>query len=306
MKNVLKSILFIVILMILIDILNWVFIPSFNPLSKNNFEIASEKEDTVDVIFLGDSLVYSSISPMEIWNNFGYTSFDCAGAAMIIPDAYDYLEYAIKKQHPKVVMMEANILFRDPKKRDLATSLANKAKEIMPIVTYHNNWKNYLTKGKMENWINVDKGYKYITKVKSGKGEDYMVYNTDDELIPKGNYEYLEKIIDLCNENNIELILIGCPSQLSWRYAKHNAASKIALKYNLEFINLNIENIGINWIQDTKDKGAHLNNSGSKKVSLFIGNYLESRNLVTNHKNDPKYDEWNTAYKLYENHSVND
>ena len=306
MRNVLKSILFILILFILIDILNWFFIPSFNPFSKNNFEIASEKENTVDVLFLGDSLVYSSISPMEIWNNFGYTSFDCAGAAMILSDAYDYLEYAVKKQHPKVVMMEANMLFRDPKKRTLSVSLANKAKELMPIVTYHNNWKNYLTKGSMDNWINVDKGYKYITKVKSGKADDYMAYNKDKELIPKVNYKYLKSIINLCNENNIELVLIGCPSQLSWRYAKHNATSNIAKKYNLDFINLNIENIGINWIKDTKDKGAHLNNLGQKKVSLFLGNYLKEHNLVTDHRNDKKYDEWNTAYTLYKQHSVND
>lgn len=306
MKNVFKSILFIVILIFLIDILNWFLIPSFNPFSKNNFEISSEKKDTVDILFLGDSLVYSSISPMEIWNNFGYTSFDCAGAAMIIPDAYDYLKYAIEKQHPKVVMMEANILFRDPEKRQLSVTLANKAKELMPIVTYHNNWKKYLEIGSMENWININKGYKYITKVKSGKNEDYMAYNTNKELIPEGNYRYFDKIIKLCEENNIKLVLIGCPSQLSWKYTKHNTATKIAKKYNLEFIDLNIENIGINWIKDTKDRGAHLNNTGSKKVSIFLGNYIKNNNLVIDHRNDEKYKDWNTAYKLYEQYSIND
>ena len=306
MKNVFKSILFIVILIALIDLLNWFLIPSFNPFSKNNFEIASEKEDTIDVLFLGDSLVYSSISPMEIWNEFGYTSFDCSGAAMIMPDAYEYLEYAVEREHPKVVMMEANILFRDPAKRDLATSLASKAKEIMPIITYHNNWKNYLVKGTMENWINVYKGYKYITKVKSGKNEDYMIYNKEKELIPKGNYKYFEKMIELCEKNNIKLILIGCPSQLSWKYTKHNTATKIAKKYNLEFINLNTLNIGINWVKDTKDRGAHLNNSGSKKVSIFLGNYLKDNNLAIDHRNDKTYEDWNTAYSLYLEHSVND
>ena len=107
-------------------------------------------------------------------------------------------------------------------------------------------------------------------------------------------------------KGNVKLVLIGCPSQLSWKYQKHNSATKIAKKYNIEFINLNIENIGINWIEDTKDRGAHLNNSGSKKVSLFIGNYLKNTNLVIDHRGDPYYKEWHTAYKLYEEHSVND
>ena len=305
MKNVFKSITFLLIFVFFIYILNYLLIPKYELLKPVSFEISGEKDDTIDVIFLGDSLVYSSVSPMEIWNEYGYTSFECAEPAQILPDTYDYLEFAVKHQHPKIVMLEANVLFRNPKKRTMDTALAQAFRRYVPISVYHNNWKSYLQKGSMENWINIDKGYKFIPQVKpSNRKKDYMAYTDRKESIPKNNFKYIEKIIKLCEKNDIKLILVGFPSQASWRYNKHNAATAIAEKYGLDFINLNLEKLDIDWKKDTKDKGSHLNNSGSKKVSKFIGNYLKNTNLLEDHRKDSEYEDWNTAYKLYLNHPV--
>ena len=119
MKNLFKSITFVLIFVSFIYILNYLLIPKYELLKPVSFEISGEKDDTIDVIFLGDSLVYSSVSPMEIWHDYGYTSFDCAEPAQILPDTYDYLKFAVEHQHPKVVMLEANVLFRNPKKRSI-------------------------------------------------------------------------------------------------------------------------------------------------------------------------------------------
>ena len=53
---------------------------------------------------------------MIIWNNYGYTVFDLASAAQVINDSYKDLEYAVDTQNPKVVIFEADVLFRNPKK----------------------------------------------------------------------------------------------------------------------------------------------------------------------------------------------
>ena len=62
----------------------------------------------------------------------------------------------------------------------------------------------------------------------------------------------------------------------------------------------NLDNdLEIDWATETKDKGNHLNYWGAKKVSDFLGKYMESLGILENHKNDPYYKSWHTAYSIY-------
>jgi len=305
MKNTIKSLIFIILLFIIIEAFSLLFLPS-NKIKKygyydiSAYEILGEKENTIDVIFLGDSLIYSSISPMRIWKDYGFTSFDCAEPAHIISANFKYLEAALQNQKPKIVFMESNVLFRDERKYSWQSKVTREYKNYFSIIKYHNNWKNYIQDGDKENWINHYKGYKYITKVKKSNKLDEDKYTDKVRKLPEGNIEYFEKIVDLCNKNNIKLVLISTPTQVSWNYPRHNAAFLVAEKYNLEFIDLNLDNpLNIDWTKETKDRGGHVNYLGARKVSAFIGEYLKKSNLIEDHRNDPKYEDWNKAYEEY-------
>ncbi len=308
MKNVLKSIVFVFILFLLVEAFTIAFVPSSN-LRKYGiykvaaYEILGEPEDTIDVVALGDSLVYSSLSPMEIWNHYGYTVFDSAEAAQIISSTYDNMKVAIDSQHPKIVIMEANVLFRDPSKKKEENPLLKGAKYYFPIAKYHNNWKKYISFGKKSNWANVYKGYKFINKVNPSKPIEYMSGSKKKREILDGNLKYFEDIVKLCEENNIHLVLVAFPTQTTWSSKKHNAIIELQEKYDFDFLDLNLVDIGIDWATDTKDAGSHLNYKGAKKVSNYIGNYLERTGLLEDHRNDEKYESWNRAYKqYYKNH----
>lgn len=304
MKNLIKAFVFTVIFCILLVISEIILIPGLNIrkhgiFKSANYELLGEKKDTIDAIFLGDSLIYSSISPMEIWNNYGYTTFDCAEAAQIIGDAYRYLKFSTENQSPKIIIMEANVIFRDPKYMKTGDKVAYYFKQFFPISKYHDNWKKYIDIRSKKSWINTNKGYKYITKVEAGKNIDYMEYSDEYYQIPKENLPYLKKIIELCKKKNIKLVLVSFPTQKSWQYKKHNTATKIAEDNNLEFIDLNLIDLNIDWETDTKDNGSHLNYLGAKKVSDYIGNYLKETNLLTDHRDDNNYKSWYRAYKKY-------
>ena len=309
MKKAIKGIAFFLLLCILVESISIALLPldkvkKYGLYNTSAYEIVAEKDDSVDTLFLGDSLVYSSISPMEIWNEYGYTSYDCAQPAQIMPYAYDYLEVAIESQHPKLVFIEANILFRDPKKLPFYKKVAYRISNYVPIVKYHSNWKKYFTSDK-NSWLNVNKGYIYITGIKPSKKDklNYM-YDNDGEavevsILPE-NLEYFDKMIELCEKNDVELVLLAVPSQKSWSYSKYKIVKDLAKSKELEFLDFNIDNdLDIDWATETKDKGNHVNYWGAKKVSDYLGAYINKMGILVDHRDDNYYKSWKTAYSLY-------
>lgn len=304
MKNILKSILFIIIFIIIFYSLSYLFLPKsnmkkFSLYKISSYEILGENPDSVDVVMLGDSLVYSSIVPMEIYGNYGYTVFDCSEPAMLLSNIYNYYNEAIKSQKPKIAFVEANSLFRDPKKKKKKDIYIKSIKNTIPLFRYHNNWKKMLFSN--TKLINLDKGYRLNKTSLPSKNRNYMIKNKINYTIPQENMKNLEKIIKISKENNIKLVIIGFPSQKSWNYSKDQKIKEVSKKYNLEYINLNKENnLKIDWSKDTKDNGDHLNYYGALKTSKYIGEYLKNTKLLKDHRNDPKYSNWNKAYKKYQ------
>ena len=306
MKNVGKCVAFALILLLLLNLITISFFPidsfkRFGILNSYRYEVVSEEDDLVDVLVLGDSLVYSSYSPMEAWNSCGITSFDCAEPAQVIQGAYKYLKVAIEKEHPKLVVMEPNVVFRDIKKRKLTNMIWTALPEFFPISRYHDMWKKYGFE--REKAIeSVNKGYTSISKsVPLRKWKKNPALQAKRwETIPEGNLDYLEKIMQLCDDYGAKLIFVSFPTRTSWYAAKHNSTEKIAKQYGIEFVDLNEKNLGIDWKKETRDGGHHLNNAGAKKVSVYLAEYLTEKENLPDHRHDAKYEKWRIAYEKYE------
>ena len=76
MKTVMRVVLFCVIFLVLVEIFSFILLPGKNLKKYGSYKVAAyeilgEDENTIDVVAIGDSLVYSSLSPMEIWHNYG-------------------------------------------------------------------------------------------------------------------------------------------------------------------------------------------------------------------------------------------
>lgn len=308
---VVKSILFALIFALIYYGLSYLLIPGNNTkkygiIKTGEFEILQEEENTIDAIFIGDSVVYSAISPMEIWNEFGYTIFDCVGMSQLTPISYEMLYESIESQHPKVAFFEADVLFRDEKNIPIDRYFDQTFKKFFPLSTYHNNWKEktlkFLNTGDDFTELNVYKGYKYIHKIKGVTEQKELKETKKAMRIHKANLDAFQKMVDLSEEKNVKLVLITNPNYYNFTYERYNAISKLAKKYGLEYIDLNKDNpLKIDWTKETKDRGVHLNYWGAKKVSKFIGEYLKKTGLLEDHRNDEKYQSWNEAYRIYKN-----
>ena len=111
----------------------------------------------------------------------------------------------------------------------------------------------------------------------------------------------MDKIIDICKENNTELVLTYIPSPVTWSEEKYNEIQNFAKSHNLKYIDLNKNNLAdINWKDDTEDGGWHLNLYGAMKVTDYIGRVLKDEYNLPNHKKDEEYNGWYEEEKRYD------
>lgn len=262
-------------------------------------EVNQEQENTIDVVVLGDSEAYRSITPLEIYQEYGITAYVGASPAQTSYQAYEMLQTILEKQKPEVCVVEINLLYRN---YSAAAAVVPKLERMLPIFKYHNMWKEVLDPNySFDSVISTkNKGYRYNSSVSASNDTDYMK-QTDDKLkISKNNIMYVGKIIDLCRQKNIELLFIRTPSTKNWNYSKHNGAAEYAKENGIKFIDLNVNNeIGIDWKRDTSDRGDHMNYYGARKVTAYLGKYLNDNYELADHRNDKSYESWNDALESY-------
>lgn len=268
--------------------------------NKSALLLKKEQKDTIDVLFLGDSLSYTAFSPMQIWNDYGIPSFVGGQSGQNIQESYYMLKTAFKNQKPHLVVLETNVLFRSQKgSSGLTMTLASMGSYYFPMFTHHDIWKSLLTDKRYseENY----KGFQFRQAIEPYRRGKYMKETEKIEPICGTVENYLTKIEDLCSRNQAELVLISTPSPMNYNYKKHNTLEIYAYEKELTYEDMNLKNgvLGINWEKDSLDGGDHLNLSGARKVTDFIGKYLYDNFRLPDRRGEEKYASWREKGKKY-------
>ncbi len=273
-------------------------------------DLKNEKPDSIDVIFAGDSECYATFSPVNMWRDYGFTSFLCATSAQRLCDTYNILQSTFETQSPKIVVVNTNTFYRSAELEKASDDKYIKMLgKHLPVFRYHSRWKTFMSQeilqeDEVKNYTEDQKlkGFRLRTAVKGYKGGKYMNETDKKEAIAPLAIEYMEKIKALCEENNCKLVLVSAPSAKNWNYERHNAVTELAEKEELDYIDLNLllEEMNIDWLNDTKDGGDHLNYEGAKKVSEYFGKYLSETYELPDHRDDSEYSSWNQYIDLIE------
>ena len=257
-----------------------------------------EKKNTIDVLFVGNSSVHAGVSPMEMYSDYGFTSYDCAQSLQLPWESYEFIIETLEYQDLKVVALEVDQFFSTTKQRVKYGNLREYGLKVFPLYETHLGWKHIGSK----NARSITKGYIYTYISVPFRGK--ISRQPTDELykIHPDSESYLQKIYDLCLEKGIQLMLFEVPSADGrWSSSKHNTINEFAQSHGINFVDMNdcIEDIGLSWEHDTRDKGDHLNYNGAVKVSKWLGKYLSENYGLVSRKGDSRYAYWEEDFKKY-------
>lgn len=301
-KKIMKFILFVTILGLVLLVLSKGF--SVKEISG----IASEKENSVDYMVLGDSEAYTSIAPMEIWNEKGYTGYNLGVSAQTLQRGLDVFQKSIENQKPKVLLVESNFLFRNKGFiTDAESFVSTLFTNHFSIFNDHTNWKKMVSEGQFLSFkdpdyvVNPLKGYQYRGGVKPYKLGEYVKATPNRAPIAPHQKFILDQIMEICKENNVQVIFYSVPSPVNWNYSMHNTVTDLASEYGATYVDLNLitKQLNIDWENDTYDAGDHLNFNGMLKVTKYMHEYLSKNTNLEDHRNDPNYSNWGEDYQKY-------
>ena len=279
-----------------------------------------EKQD-FDVLFMGTSHVLSGICPMELWNDYGIVSYNMGGNGNEMATTYWVLKNALDYTTPKLVVIDCLKLGSDKKIADNkeyvhysfdAFPITNNKKEaindlfpeenrqemLVDFSTYHTRWNDldeedinlvYTKEKGAETKIGVAIPKKPIWLKDKEKTEDHTVGAT-----------YLRKMIEECEQRDIKVLLTYLPFPPAMYHQKDaNLVEDIAKEYDIEYINfLNDKDI-INFDTDCFDPDSHLNYSGARKVTAYLGNHITKKYGIQDRRQDENYVSWNKDYEDY-------
>ena len=237
-----------------------------------------EPDESLDVVFIGASDIYTSFSSSYAYEKFGFTSYPYASESITADGTLTALKEALSKQDPKLIVIEVNaylyglsenehhaahlhkLLDNIPlnqNKIDYVSNFISSDEQIeyyLPLVKYHSMWNDYPSPVRMTvSTILQDlRGYSYLkgfrTTTEVFKAE-LPIYN-DRVASESTSYALnadldakLRELLDYCKDNNLDnVVFVRSPHLVNKttmnRFRRANGAGEIINSYGYDFINL--------------------------------------------------------------------
>ena len=107
-------------------------------------------------------------------------------------------------------------------------------------------------------------------------------------------------MIEDCQKRNIEVLLTYLPFPAGeGQQMEANRVYDIAEKYGVDYINF-LDLDTVNYGVDCFDANSHLNPSGARKVTKYLGQYITEHYDIEDKRSNADYEFWDTDYSEYE------
>lgn len=282
-----------------------------------------------EVLIIGDCETYENISTVTLYKEYGISSYIRGSAQQLVWQSYYLLEDTLRYEKPKVVIFNVLALkYNEPRSesynrmsidgmrwspskigniRASMTEDESMLEYIFPILRYHSRWSSLKSedfKYMFDKDLVTVNGYYMRCDVHPEMDFPPPQELTDYDFGDNAMY-WLNKMADLCEENDIKLVLIKAPILYPywytyWDYQVCKFADARGIDY-INYIDLR-EDMGLDMTQDTYDGGLHLNIYGAEKFADYLGEYLVNSYDLTDYRQDSEVNAmWDKKIEMYDN-----
>lgn len=285
----------------------------------------AEKKNDIDMIVIGSSNSFCTVNPLVLYEEYGIAAYDFGSSSQPLDISLLYFKEALKRQKPKLAALEANMLvggsigtkneaaFRwgytniplsiDKLKciyRSTGGINAEYFTYVFPLFRYHERWKElsktdytYFKSDK----TNYTKGYLETQSIADSVNLDDYDCGDGEAWIEDDAVFFLDEIVRLCREKNVELLLFKSP-KADWHRYETEAVRSIAGERGINFVDYNeiyhSGGISLDTASDFRD-GEHLNDFGAEKITRHLGAYIKENYSLPDRRGSDTPNSWDIA-----------
>ena len=269
-----------------------------------------EPLDSLDVVFIGASDIYTSFMPGRAYEQHGFTSYLLASESITSEGVKTAVKEIVRTQHPGLIVIEANaFLYGDA---DNETNEAHVHKffdnlpfsfnkleyvqknvpvdqrweYLFPLIKYHGLWTEYPERfHMMASNLSLDmRGYNYLkgfrttAEIYKGKTPSLNAKLADEkrelDLNPKLQQQLMD-LLDYCKKQNLHVLFVRAPHYVTEetydRVKRSNKMASIVREYGYNYYACENEAVKIG-IDDKRDfyNIDHMNVYGALKFTDYL------------------------------------
>lgn len=332
LKNCIQVVIFIAVLCCALFLLGKLFEEKSFKIYKGSY---FESDKDFDVIFLGPSHMYNGVLPMELWAEYGISSYNWGYSNSTPAQSYYLLKDVIKYSKPKVVVidtfgiveyeglgngkyrndgrMQSHVVFdgfplslnKVKAAYDIFDDYDHPEEFLWNFVVYHNRWEEDSHLFEQLKKESAEMGAEFLKGIGEGGLDLIDPSETYPDIESSVCYDYFLKIFDLCKEEGIQVVVTCLPHTMSddsQRVA--NSIRNLTEEYDhVQYADI-LRSDAIICFTDTYEDGGHVNYSGACRTTSWLGKYLTENYDLESHFDDPYWQEQYLKYLQYRGEAI--
>lgn len=277
-----------------------------------------------DVLFCGTSHMTTEIYPMELWKEYGITSYNISGYGHPMAMSYWTLMNALDYAEPETVVIDCFTVETDKKVVsdekfmhftldgipfsrtkvkavcDLYDEFDERVEYLWDFSAYHERWDG-LKRDDFEIEYGITRGA--VFEIGLSKPDEFVVRDVEAEPVASVGVEYLRRMVEECQRRKIKVVLTFLPFPAQEDQQKVAAyMEELAEEYDVDYLNF-LQMDFIDYQTDCFDSYSHLNVSGGHKLTSFMGEYLRDQCGTSDHRQEGLTD-WEEDYAAYQRYKI--